>query len=204
LNQRGSWFSNVVDLVILFAFGKRKKKSPRCIWMIPDYLNAIQSRQTRPFAGCLGEIWPLVIEKQGFPGLNREIIANALQQVAWLDPLKREQFDQDALWNRVHGDVTLLRELVALFATEVPVMLAKIEKAIKHGSPSDLEKASHKMKGSMLQFSAHAAANIARQLEENGRIGSMAGTGDLLQNLRQEISELQQTLNAMVRDGMQP
>ena len=80
-------------------------------------------------------------------------------------------------------------------------MLARIEKAIKHGSPSDLEKASHKIKGSMLQFSAHAAANIALKLEESGKIGSMAGTGNLLQNLRQEISELQQTLRAMVRDG---
>ncbi|MGH9633555.1 MAG: Hpt domain-containing protein [Candidatus Angelobacter sp.] len=140
-------------------------------------------------------------EKQNIPGLNREIIANVLLQMARLNPVKSEHFDPDALWNRVHGDVTLLRELVDLFAAEVPGMLARIEKAIKHGSPSDLEKASHKIKGSMLQFSAHAAANIALKLEESGRIGSMAGTGNLLQNLRQEISELQQTLRAMVRDG---
>lgn len=140
-------------------------------------------------------------EKQNIPGLNREIIARVLLQMARLNPVKSEHFDPDALWNRVHGDVTLLRELVDLFAAEVPGMLARIEKAIKHGSPSDLEKASHKIKGSMLQFSAHAAANIALKLEESGKIGSMAGTGNLLQNLRQEISELQQTLRAMVRDG---
>ena len=140
-------------------------------------------------------------EKQNIPGLNREIIARVLLQMARLNPVKSEHFDPDALWNRVHGDVTLLRELVDLFAAEVPGMLARIEKAIKHGLPSDLEKASHKIKGSMLQFSAHAAANIALKLEESGKIGSMAGTGNLLQNLRQEISELQQTLRAMVRDG---
>jgi histidine phosphotransfer protein HptB len=143
----------------------------------------------------------LYSEKQNIPGLNREIIARVLLQMARLNPVKSEHFDPDALWNRVHGDVTLLRELVDLFAAEVPGMLARIEKAIKHGLPSDLEKASHKIKGSMLQFSAHAAANIALKLEESGRIGSMAGTGNLLQNLRQEISELQQTLRAMVRDG---
>jgi histidine phosphotransfer protein HptB len=143
----------------------------------------------------------LYSEKQNIPGLNREIIARVLLQMARLNPVKSEHFDPDALWNRVHGDVTLLRELVDLFAAEVPGMLARIEKAIKHGLPSDLEKASHKIKGSMLQFSAHAAANIALKLEESGRIGSMAGTANLLQNLRQEISELQQTLRAMVRDG---
>jgi histidine phosphotransfer protein HptB len=143
----------------------------------------------------------LYSEKQNIPGLNREIIARVLLQMARLNPVKSEHFDPDALWNRVHGDVTLLRELVDLFAAEVPGMLARIEKAIKHGLPSDLEKASHKIKGSMLQFSAHAAANIALKLEESGKIGSMAGTGNLLQKLRQEISELQQTLRAMVRDG---
>jgi HPt (histidine-containing phosphotransfer) domain-containing protein len=146
----------------------------------------------------------LYSEKQNIPGLNREIIARVLLQMARLNPVKSEHFDPDALWNRVHGDVTLLRELVDLFAAEVPGMLARIEKAIKHGLPSDLEKASHKIKGSMLQFSAHAAANIALKLEESGRIGSMAGTGNLLQKLRQEISELQQTLDAMVRDEIQP
>jgi HPt (histidine-containing phosphotransfer) domain-containing protein len=144
----------------------------------------------------------VIIEKQRTSGLNREIIADALLQVAWLNLLKSEHFDSDALWNRVHGDVNLLRELVYLFAAEIPVMLTKIEKAIKQGSPSDLENASHKIKGSMLQFSAHAAA--ARQLEENGRIGAMAGAENLLQDLQQEISELQQTLEAMARDGRQP
>lgn len=143
------------------------------------------------------------LEKQDIPGLNREIIASVLLRVARLNHLKSEHFDPDALWRRVHGDMTLLRELVELFAAEVPGMLARIEKAIEHGSPSDLEKASHKIKGSMLQFSAHAAAAIALQLEEIGRIGSMAGTERLLQKLRQEISELEQILRAMVRNGAQ-
>lgn len=186
----------------MFGFGKHKKKIvPLHIESLPIIL--IQSGQNKGFASCSGEIWPLVIEKQAGPGLNREIIANVLRQVAWLNHLKSEHFDSDALWNRVHGDVTLLRELVDVFAAEIPGMLARIEKAIKQGSPSDLEKASHKIKGSMLQFSAHAAAAIALQLEETGRIGSMAGTESLVQRLRQEISEVQQSLHAMVRDGAQ-
>lgn len=143
----------------------------------------------------------LNLEKQDIPELNREINAGALLQETRLNQLKSEHFDADALWNRIHGDVTLLRELVELFTLEVPEMLAKTEKAIKQGSPSDLEKASHKVKGSMLQFSAYASAAIALQLEENGRTGSMAGAEELFQKLRQEISELQQALHAMVRNG---
>jgi HPt (histidine-containing phosphotransfer) domain-containing protein len=144
----------------------------------------------------------LNIEKPAIPVLGRKIIAYVLQ-VARLNYLKNENFDPDALWNRVHGDLNLLRELVELFTTEVPGMLAKIDSAIKCGSPSEMEKASHKLKGSMLQFSAHAAAAIARQMEESGRTGSMAGAEESFQKLRQEISVLQQALLAMVRDRAQ-
>lgn len=115
--------------------------------------------------------------------------------------MKREGFDPEALLNRVHGDLNLLRELVDLFAVEVPGMLARIEKAIQHGSASELEKASHMIKGSMLQFSAHEAANTALQLEESGQAGSMAGTQILLEKLRREIDALQQTLRAMLQYG---
>jgi HPt (histidine-containing phosphotransfer) domain-containing protein len=121
-----------------------------------------------------------------------------------LNALKSEGFDPQALLNRVHGDLNLLRELVDLFAAEVPEMLSRIETAIQHGSPSELEKASHKIKGSMLQFSAYAAANIARQLEERGQTGSMDGTGMLLEKLRQEINVLHQTLSAMLQNGANP
>jgi two-component system, sensor histidine kinase and response regulator len=138
-------------------------------------------------------------EKQNLSGLNREIIVRALEQQARFNHLKSERFDPETLWNRVDGDLDLLRELVELFTEEAPRMLARIEEAIKHGSASDLEKASHKIKGSVLQFSAHAATAIALELEENARLGSIAGAEELLKKLRHEIDRLQQTLRAMVR-----
>jgi HPt (histidine-containing phosphotransfer) domain-containing protein len=96
----------------------------------------------------------------------------------------------------------LLQELVELFGVEVPGMLAGIEKAIQQGSASDLEKASHKIKGSMLQFSAHAAANIALQLEESGQSGSMDGTGMLLEELTHKINVIDQELRSMLRNRL--
>lgn len=101
----------------------------------------------------------------------------------------------------MHGDLILLRELVDLFAMEVPGMLSAIEKAIQQGSPSELQKASHKIKGSMLQFSAHAAAKIALQLEKNAQAGLMGESGVLLEELKREINALQQTLRAMLQNG---
>ena len=115
--------------------------------------------------------------------------------------LSNEGFDRQGLMDRLHGDLALLRELVDLFATEVPGMLAGIEKAIQQGSPSELQKASHKIKGSMLQFSAHAAANIALQLEKNAQAAFMDESAMLLEKLKEEINVLQQTLRAMLQNG---
>ncbi len=114
--------------------------------------------------------------------------------------MNREGFDPQALLDRVHGDLNLLQELVELFGTEVPGMLARIEKAIQQGSALELEKAGHQIKGSMLQFSAHAAANIALQLEESGRTGSMDGAGMLLEKLRQEVNVLDERLHFMLQN----
>jgi HPt (histidine-containing phosphotransfer) domain-containing protein len=132
--------------------------------------------------------------------------ANALGRKAELNQglnlLNSKDFDSEALLDRVHGDLNLLQELVELFGVEVPGMLAGIEKAIQKGSASDLEKASHKIKGSMLQFSAHAAANIALQLEESGQSGSMDGTGMLLEELTHKINVIDQELRSMLRNRL--
>lgn len=117
---------------------------------------------------------------------------------AKLNPLKSERFDRESLWDRVDGDLDLLRELAGVFAEEVPRMLAQIEDAIQRGSASDMEKASHKIKGSVLQFSARAAAAAALELEEKGRSGSVAGAEPFLNKLRQEIDLLEEALHSMV------
>jgi HPt (histidine-containing phosphotransfer) domain-containing protein len=92
----------------------------------------------------------------------------------------------------------LLRELIDVFAEEGPRMLARIDEAISHGSALELEKASHKMKGSVLQFSARTAATVAAEMEEKGRAGTVAGAERLQAQLKQEVNLLQKTLNLMI------
>jgi HPt (histidine-containing phosphotransfer) domain-containing protein len=125
---------------------------------------------------------------------------NCADQRQGVSILKIEHFDSKVLWDRVACDPELLRELVELFMAESPRMLARIEEAIKDGSGSDLEKASHKIKGSVLQFSAHAAAAIALELEKSGRLGSTKEAEPLLKKLVQEIHRLQQALHGMAGD----
>lgn len=114
--------------------------------------------------------------------------------------LKSEHFDPEALWGRVDHDGTLLRELVAVFAEEAPKLLARIEEGIRAGLAGDVKKASHKLKGSLLQFSARSAVAAAQELEGLVQTGPLSGAVQLLNRLRHEIELLQEGLNAMVRD----
>jgi HPt (histidine-containing phosphotransfer) domain-containing protein len=144
----------------------------------------------------------LGIEKPNTYALNQEIIAAALQvQASRLRHLKSERIDAEALKNRVDGDLDLLRDLAALFAEEAPRLLGQIELAIQRGSAIELEKASHKMKGSVLQFSAAAAASAALELEQKGRSGSVAGAEVMLDGLRNEITLLEEALRTMLSNG---
>ena len=118
-----------------------------------------------------------------------------------VEALKSERIDAEALKNRVDGDLDLLRDLAALFAEEAPRLLGQIELAIQQGSAIELEKASHKMKGSVLQFSAAAAASAALELEQKGRSGSVAGAGVMLDRLKDEIALLEEALRTMLSDG---
>jgi HPt (histidine-containing phosphotransfer) domain-containing protein len=112
--------------------------------------------------------------------------------------LKSEHFDPESLWRRLDHDRGLLREVVAVFAVEAPQLLARIEEGIRGSSAGEVKRASHKLKGSLLQFYAPAAVAIAQELEEKAENGLVAGAVPLLNRLRHEIDLLREGLNAMV------
>jgi HPt (histidine-containing phosphotransfer) domain-containing protein len=112
--------------------------------------------------------------------------------------LKSEHFDPESLWRRLDHDRGLLREVVAVFAVEAPQLLARIEEGIRGSSAGEVKRASHKLKGSLLQFSAQAAVAVAQELEEKAENGLVAGAAPLLNRLRHEIDLLREGLNAMV------
>ena len=112
--------------------------------------------------------------------------------------MNREYFDPEELWRRVDHDRDLLREVAAVFAEEAPKLLARIDEGIRAGLASDVKKATHKLKGSLLQFSARSAVATAQELEGKAESGPVAGAAPLLNRLRQEIDLLVEALNAMV------
>ena len=112
--------------------------------------------------------------------------------------LASEGFDPMSLWERVNGDMELLRDLVGLFALEYPELLLNIRSAIDQGSYSDVQRYSHKLKGSALQFSGKQVVSAAGKLEEMGKLESLEGAGPVLATLQLEVLKLVEALNSMI------
>jgi HPt (histidine-containing phosphotransfer) domain-containing protein len=112
--------------------------------------------------------------------------------------LESDSFDPLSLWERVNGDMDLLRDLVELFAVEYPGLLLSIKSAIDRGSFVEVQRFSHKLKGSALQFSGKLAVAAASELEEMGRTESLGGADQVLVTLKFEVLRLMEALNTMV------
>jgi HPt (histidine-containing phosphotransfer) domain-containing protein len=110
-----------------------------------------------------------------------------------------QDFDPVALWDRLGRDSDLLGELIEMFETEGPLMMNQIERAISDGRPELLQKASHKLKGSLLQFSATGAADTAQSLELMGKSGSITDAGATADKLQREVATLMNSLRRMQR-----
>ena len=116
------------------------------------------------------------------------------------ESLRSQSFDPAALWERLSGDVELLRDLVRIFCEEYPGLLENLAGAIKRRSYSDVQKFSHKLKGSALQFSGSGVAELAGFLEEMGASRSLDGATRIFARLKQEIANLVHSLRSMASE----
>jgi two-component system, sensor histidine kinase and response regulator len=109
--------------------------------------------------------------------------------------------DEAALLHRVGGDRELLRELVALFLESYPRQLTELREAATRGDGAAVERGAHAMKGSVGNFSAQAAFQLALRLEEMGRSGDLTGAAALVGNLEEELERLRSALAVLGREA---
>ena len=131
------------------------------------------------------------------PANQQTMQVNMDSQIKSFQGLASASFDPVSLWERVNGDMELLRDLVRLFALEYPELLLNIKSAIEQSAFADLQRFSHKLKGSALQFSGSLAVAAAGKLEEMGRTESLNGAGQVLATLQYEVLRLMEALNRM-------
>ena len=112
------------------------------------------------------------------------------------DALSRESllelFDQDA---------QLLAELAELFLADSRGLLSSLVAGVAAGDALQVEHAAHALKGSVGNFDAKRAAELARRIETMGRNHDLTGAALALEELSQEITRVNILLTAVAKQA---
>ena len=91
---------------------------------------------------------------------------------------------------RLGGDEALTRQLVSLFLTECPRMMAEVRASVAEGSAEVMRRAAHAFKGSVSNFTDRGAVVTARELEDIGREDRLADAPATLARLERDVAVL--------------
>lgn len=109
--------------------------------------------------------------------------------------------DREALLEQAGGDSELVVRLIELFAEDRAETLDAIQEGMAAADAKRVERAAHRLKGSLGTLAARAAHAAALQLESIGRSGSLAQADDAWARLQRELARLQPALEELSREG---
>jgi HPt (histidine-containing phosphotransfer) domain-containing protein len=105
--------------------------------------------------------------------------------------------DREAIFALVEGDMELLGELVELFLDNYPSQLLEIREGIDGSDPGRIKEAAHSLKGSIGNFNATTAIELATALELMGRNGDLSFASQKLTALEVEMGQIKTALTAL-------
>ena len=105
--------------------------------------------------------------------------------------------DIDRIMTRVGGRRQILKKMVDIFTEELPDQIAALHRAIDQQSPEDLRQAAHALKGSVSNFDAKAAYEVAFALEQMGKSNDLSQASETCQALERELSAVQNALKEL-------
>ena len=86
------------------------------------------------------------------------------------------------------GDPVFFAELINIFEKETPGAIATLHAAASNGESESLALAAHKLKGSSRYLGANRVSSLCQQIETIGISGTMAGAGELVVHLAEQIT----------------
>jgi two-component system sensor histidine kinase/response regulator len=108
-------------------------------------------------------------------------------------------WDPSVMLERLGGDEELARQLVELFISECPRMMAVVRESVANKDADQIRRAAHAFKGSVGNFTEDAPMTTAFELEQMGREGQIAGAPALLARLEREVADFLVALNRFER-----
>ncbi|MBV9123570.1 MAG: response regulator [Planctomycetes bacterium] len=151
-------------------------------------------------AGMDGYLSKPVDPQHLFHTLDQFFPPGTAGEVALPLPVPQAPLDQAAILARVGGDLAILQEIIQLFAEDQPRLLAEIRAALAEQNAPRLERAAHKLKGSVSNFAAGPTMAAALRLERLAGTGSLAGADEALEELEAELQHLLKALDQLAEE----
>jgi len=107
------------------------------------------------------------------------------------EPSAKDVFDLSSALEAVDGDKDLFMEIAELFLDGLTDSIAGIQDGIARSDAKAVEQAAHSLKGSVGNFGARRAYEIAYRLEVLGRNGELAESEDAISELEKEFRDLE-------------
>jgi HPt (histidine-containing phosphotransfer) domain-containing protein len=101
-----------------------------------------------------------------------------------------EIFDLTAALKGVNGNLDFLREIATSLDEDVPRLVADIHAAVERQDAAKLERAAHRLKGSLVPFVAPSAIKAAQILETMGHAQELSNASNTFHLLDTEIQRL--------------
>jgi PAS domain S-box-containing protein len=133
-----------------------------------------------------------------FEAVEGAVPAAAAEPAGPAAPRAGTVFDEAAALRRLGGDAELLKELLGVFLAEAPQLMAQMHGALAEGDAARLRRAAHTLKGSVGNFGPSAVFDAAQRLEILAQNDSLAGAGELFEDLAADLERLRPILAAVI------
>lgn len=103
-------------------------------------------------------------------------------------------FDRDSVIDMVDGEIDFMQELIEMFLDDLPTHIETIRQGISSNDAESVQQVTHRLKTSVGNLGGRRAQPLVKELEQQARTGSVAGTDDLFARCEFEIEQFQQEL----------
>ena len=108
-------------------------------------------------------------------------------------------YDLQSALESLDNDVDLLISQMSFFLNDGPALMGQLDQAIQTRDAHQLQLAAHRLKGMLARYAFQQAADLAYELEQQGKQGVLDGAEPLARQLAPLVSRLVDGIRAYVR-----
>ncbi|MGD9115295.1 MAG: response regulator [Desulfobacterales bacterium] len=131
-----------------------------------------------------------------FQGRDTQVIPNASEEKS----IDFDGFDKELLLKAFDHDWDFLKEVVDVFYSDYPRMLNDLQQAYKDRDAPTLMRTAHSLKGMLRNFQADAGAEVAYEIEKNGKREEFKGVGKNIETLAGHLAGVEDELRKLIAE----